>query len=224
MWQRFTERVRRVILIGQEEAGKMDSDHVGTEHLLLALLRENEGVAAQILATNDITLAKVRAEIEGEVQSASDPNFGEPKLTPKAKRVLELAADEARRMRHNYIGTEHLLLALLREKDGLAATVLRRLGLNLEKARAQVMEFLSADAPASATAPESENIAQFDVTPAVRDALRLAMQTSREEGAEQMKIVHLLRALCQTNSEGAQYLESAGVDTAQLLAVLWSRP
>ncbi len=145
MWQRFTERARRVILLGQEEAGKMNSGYVGTEHLLLGLVRENEGVAAQVLSKMGASLAKVRTEIEGEVPVVSDPTFGEPKLTPKAKRVLELAADEARRMRHNYIGTEHLLLALLREKDGLAAVVLRRLGLNLEKARAQVLEYLGPD-------------------------------------------------------------------------------
>jgi len=149
MWQRFTERARRVILLGQEEAGKMNSGHVGTEHLLLGLVRENEGVAAQVLQKMGVSLGKVRQEIEAEVQPGTDPSAGEPKLTPKAKRVLELAADEARRMRHNYIGTEHLLLALLREKDGLAATVLRRLGLNLEKARTQVMEYLGPDAPAA---------------------------------------------------------------------------
>ena len=119
MWQRFTERARRVILLGQEEASKMSSGHVGTEHLLLGLVRENEGVAAQVLQKMGVSLPKVRQEIEAEVQPGGDSGSTEPKLTPKAKRVLELAADEARRMRHNYIGTEHLLLALLREKDGL---------------------------------------------------------------------------------------------------------
>ncbi len=157
MWQRFTERARRVILLGQEEAGKMSSGHVGTEHLLLGLVRENEGVAAQVLQKMGVSLGKVRQEIEAEVQPGADPGSAEPKLTPKAKRVLELAADEARRMRHNYIGTEHLLLALLREKDGLAATVLRRLGLNLEKARAQVMEYLGPDAPGSNQTPSSQS-------------------------------------------------------------------
>lgn len=151
MWQRFTERSRRVILLAQEEAGKMNAGHVGTEHLLLGLVRENEGVAAQVLVKMGVSLAKVRREIEGEVQHSSKPTPGEPKLTPKAKRVLELAADEARRMRHSYIGTEHLLLALLREKDGLAATVLRRLGLNLEKARVQVLEYLVPDEPVLAS-------------------------------------------------------------------------
>jgi ATP-dependent Clp protease ATP-binding subunit ClpC len=149
MWQRFTERARRVILLGQEEAGKMSASHVGTEHLLLGLVRENEGVAAQVLQKMGVNLAKVRAEIESEIEPANEPTAPEPKLTPKAKRVLELAADEARRMRHNYIGTEHLLLALLREKDGLAAKVLRKLGLDLEKARAKVLDYLGPDAAGS---------------------------------------------------------------------------
>src|SRR4028118_2328892 len=150
MWQRFTERARRVILLGQEEAGKMGSGHVGTEHLLLGLVSESEGVASQVLQKMGVGLQKVRSEIALEVEASGETSSGtEPKLTPKAKRVLELAADEARRMRHNYIGTEHLLLALLREKDGLAATVLRRLGLNLEKARAQVMEYLGPESPQS---------------------------------------------------------------------------
>src|SRR4028118_2027622 len=145
MWQRFTERARRVILLGQEEAGRMGSGHVGTEHLLLGLLNENEGVAAQVLQKMGVSLDKARAEIVAEVELSGESSGGEPKLTPKAKRVLELAADEARRMRHNYIGTEHLLLALLREKDGLAAKVLRKLGLNLEKVRTQVMEYLGTE-------------------------------------------------------------------------------
>ncbi len=147
MWQRFTERARRVILLGQEEAGKMNSSHVGTEHLLLGLVRENEGVAAQVLTKMGVSLQRVREEIEDEIDHTDEPAGSEPKLTPRAKRVLELAADEARRMRHNYIGTEHLLLALLREKDGVAANVLRKMGLNLEKARHQVMEYLGPESP-----------------------------------------------------------------------------
>ncbi len=156
MWQRFTERARRVILLGQEEAGKMNSAHVGTEHLLLGLVRENEGVAAQVLQKMGVNLQKVRGEIESEVETGEGSNAPEPKLTPKAKRVLELAADEARRMRHNYIGTEHLLLALLREKDGLAAKVLRKLGLDLEKTRTRVMEYLGPESPSLESGSERE--------------------------------------------------------------------
>lgn len=150
MWQRFTERARRVVLLAQEEAGKMNSSHVGTEHLLLGLVRENDGVAAQVLQKMGASLQVVRQEIEAKVEPSEEGADSEPKLTPRAKRVLELAADESRRMRHNYIGTEHLLLALLREKDGVGAKVLRRLGLNLEEARRQVLEYLGPEAPPSA--------------------------------------------------------------------------
>jgi ATP-dependent Clp protease ATP-binding subunit ClpA len=138
---RFTERARRVILLGQEEAGKMNSSHVGTEHLLLGLVRENEGVAAQVLLQTGLSLALIREEIEDELEQNEESASSEPKLTPRSKRVLELAAEEARRMKQNYIGTEHLLLALLREKDGVAANVLHKLGLNIEKARQLVYEY-----------------------------------------------------------------------------------
>ncbi len=147
MWQRFTERARRIILLGQQEAATMQSGYVGTEHLLLGLMRENEGVAAQILQKMGISMQAVREEIEKESKPVDNVSSSEAKLTPTAKHVLELAADESRRMRHNFIGTEHLLIALLRDKDTLAAAVLRRLGLNLEKARTQVMDYLGPDAP-----------------------------------------------------------------------------
>ena len=102
--------------------------HVDTEHLLLGLIRENEDAGAEVLQKMGVSLAQVRQEIEAKVQAGEDPGTTEPKLTPKAKRVVELSADEARRMGHNYIGTEHMLLALMRERDGLAAAVLRKLG------------------------------------------------------------------------------------------------
>lgn len=124
MWQRFTKRARRIILLGQEEADKLNSSLVGTEHLLLGLIRENEGVGAQLLLKMGISLEQVRLNIEGEAGQTDEPADSEPKLTSRAKRVLELAADEARRMKHSYIGSEHLLLALIREKDGTAAKVL----------------------------------------------------------------------------------------------------
>jgi len=154
MWQRFTERARRVILLGQEEASRMDSEHVGTEHMLLGLMRENEGAAARILEKMGVTLSKVRQEIDAQVPPGGDPSTAEPKLTSQAKRVLELSADESRCMGHNYIGTEHMLLALLRERDGLAAAVLGKLGLSLEKTRAQVVEYLVPDVP-DLPAPEA---------------------------------------------------------------------
>lgn len=221
MWQKFTERARRVILLGQEEAGKLNSGHVGTEHLLLGLIRQPDSSGARVLQQMGASLAKVRTEIEAELPVASEPMPGEPKLTPKAKRVLELAADEARRMRHNYIGTEHLLLAILREKDGLGSLILRKLGVDFDAARAQVANFRDeTEAPTAATAPTNESVAQFRVAPAVRDALNLAAQESRDVGADQIEIAQLLSALCQPGSEGAQYLEASGVNTKRLHAIL----
>ena len=211
MWQRFTERARRIILLAQEEAGKMNSNHVGTEHLLLGLVRENEGVAAQVLTKMGVSLAKVRNEIEGEVQPGSDPTSGEPKLTPKAKRVLELAADEGRRMRHNYIGTEHLLLALLREKDGLAATVLRRLGLNLESAREQVMEYLGPDGPSQS----DDGLSQSDETADVfEDESASSSQTGWQRFSDRARRVVLLA------QEEALQLEAPYVGSEHLLVGL----
>ena len=222
MWQRFSERARRVILLGQEEAGNLNSDHVGTEHLLLGLARETDGIGAAVLQQLGVDLEQVRAATLAALAPVVNPTTGEPKLTPKAKRVLELGADEARRMRHNYIGTEHLLLAFLREKDGMACSVLRELGLNLENTRAQVMVHLGEmSAPTAATSPDSSRsndvAALSRVSPGVRELLYFAAQDSRESGASQVEIVHLLRALCRDDSESARILSDAGVDVDALL-------
>lgn len=224
MWQRFTERARRVILLGQEEAGKLESGHVGTEHLLLGLARENEGAGAGALEALGVSLDQVRAATLAAMPAAVNPQLGEPKLMPTAKRVLELAADEARRMRHNYIGTEHLLLAMLREKDGMAASVLRGLGLDLETTRAQVTTYLD-KAPATAATPGASDDAggvatQSRVAPEVLKLLTFAAQESREVGASQVGIVHLLRALCREDSESARQLAETGVDVEALRARL----
>ena len=182
MWQKFTERARRVILLAQEEASKMNSDYVGTEHLLLGLLLEDGGVASVVLQQMNVSLSRVRAQIEKEIETdVEEFVYNEPILTPKAKRVLELAADESRRMYHNYIGTEHLLLALLREKDGLAAKTLRSMGLNLDQTRGSVMQYLGNDPDATekrvVTMARVESIDEIEKLtppfepPAVRDRI-----------------------------------------------------
>jgi ATP-dependent Clp protease ATP-binding subunit ClpC len=151
MWQRFTERARRVVLLGLQEGEKMGSEHVGTEHLLLGLVSENEGVAAKVLQKMGVSLQKVRQEIAAEAEPGTERIVTEPKLTLEAKRVLELAADEARNFNHNYVGAEHLLLGLLRE-EGQAAKVLLKMGLDLEAARNQVMEYLGPETKSDAEA------------------------------------------------------------------------
>jgi len=168
MWQRFTERARRVILLGQQEAGEMQSGHVGAEHLLLGLLSESEGVASQVLQELDVSLEETREKIRAQI--VVTPGDNEPKLTRAAKHVLELAGDEARQMRHNYIGTEHLLLALLREPSGGAANLLE---IDLEEARVEMMEYLGTEGSTRKGRPDEEvrtrrqGAGGFDKNPAV---------------------------------------------------------
>jgi ATP-dependent Clp protease ATP-binding subunit ClpC len=234
MWQRFTERARRVILLGQEEAGKMGSGHVGTEHLLLGLVSESEGVASQVLQKMGVGLQKVRSEIALEVEASGETSTGtEPKLTPKAKRVLELAADEARRMRHNYIGTEHLLLALLREKDGLAAKVLRKLGLNLEKVRTQVMEYLGTESSggggekAGAGSGEKSKTGRSQ-TPALdsfgRDINQLAMEGKLDPViGRQPQIDRTIQILCRRTKNNPVLVGEPGVGKTAIVEGLAQR-
>jgi ATP-dependent Clp protease ATP-binding subunit ClpC len=145
MWQRFTERTRRVIFFAQEEAARLGENYVGTEHLLLGLVRENDSVAARILERLGVNLTRVRQEIERQV-SRGDGRLGqEMQLTPRAKRVIDLAYEEARTLNNNYIGTEHLLLGLVRESEGIAGRVLARLGVELERTRREVMALQDGD-------------------------------------------------------------------------------
>jgi hypothetical protein len=135
MWQRFTERARRVVFFAREEAARLGENYVGTEHLLLGLVREDDCVAARILTHLGISLKRIRADVERLVQRGQG-NLGQGmQLTPRAKRVIDLAYEEARQLNNNYIGTEHLLLGLIREGDGLASRVLQKLGAELERVR-----------------------------------------------------------------------------------------
>jgi ATP-dependent Clp protease ATP-binding subunit ClpC len=138
MWQRFTERARKVVFFAQEEAGRLGENYVSTEHLLLGLVRENDSVAARILDRIGVSLGRIRSEIERQV-ARGDGRLGQDmQLTPRAKRVIDLAYDEARQLNNNYIGTEHLLLGLIREGEGLAGRVLSKLGVDLDRTRREV--------------------------------------------------------------------------------------
>jgi ATP-dependent Clp protease ATP-binding subunit ClpC len=139
MWQRFTERARKVVFYAQEEAQKFGEGYVSTEHLLLGLVRESDSVAARVLEKLGVSLNRIRAEVEKQLPRGDARPTQDMTLTPRAKRVIDLAYDEARNLNNNYIGTEHLLLGLIREGDGLAGRVLAKLGVELEKARHEVM-------------------------------------------------------------------------------------
>jgi ATP-dependent Clp protease ATP-binding subunit ClpA len=142
-FDKFTERARTVLSLAQEEAQRLNHTYIGTEHLLLGLVREGDGVAAAVLRNLGVDLTSVRAEVERTVGRGDHSVQGDIGLTPRAKKVFELAVDEARRLNHHYIGTEHILLGLVREGEGIAARVLESLGVNLEKVRQTTIQVLS---------------------------------------------------------------------------------
>ena len=141
-FDKFTERARRVLTLAQEEAQRFNHNYIRTEHFLLGLVREGDGVAARVLNNLGVELADVRAKVEFIIGRGEALRMGEIGLTPRAKKVVEYAVDEARRLNHHYIGTEHLLLGLLREGSGIASGVLESLGVSLERVRAEVLQVL----------------------------------------------------------------------------------
>ena len=154
-FEKFSERARRVLSLAQEEAQRFNHNYIGTEHILLGLVRETEGVAARVLSGLGVDLSKVRSAVEFIIGRGEKPTQGEIGLTPRAKKVVELAVDEARRMNHTYIGTEHLLIGLLREGEGVAAGVLESLGVSLEKVRAETHRILSNSPPSGSQGTRS---------------------------------------------------------------------
>ncbi len=149
-FDKFTERARKVLQLAQEEAQRFNHNYIGTEHLLLGLVREGEGVAAKVLANLGVELNKVRSAVEFIIGRGDRTVTGDIGLTPRAKKVIELSVDEARRLNHHYIGTEHLLLGLLREGEGIAAGVLENLGVSLDAVRAAILTFLAQGPPSDA--------------------------------------------------------------------------
>ena len=158
-FDKFTERARNVLSLAQEEARRFNHNYIGTEHLLLGLVRDGEGVAAKALANMGVELDRVRGAVEFIIGRGDHVIVGEVGLTPRAKKVIELAVDEARRLRHRYIGTEHLLLGLIREGEGIAAGVLESTGVHLDQARVEVMKLLVSAAPSTAR----DNVVTFRV-------------------------------------------------------------
>ena len=192
MWMRFTEGARKVVFYAQEEAGRLGESYVATEHLLLGLMRESDSVATRILDCMGVSLRTIRREIERQV-TRSDVRLGQDmQLTPRAKRVIDLAYDEARRLNNNYIGTEHLLLGLIREGDGMAAKTLGKLNITLEQARQELRDLTGGkQAPASLQAASEENeppfafpdgIAKLFVPRELYDAVHELAEVQRELG------------------------------------------
>ena len=142
-FEKFSERARRVLSLAQEEAQRFNHNYIGTEHILLGLVRETDGVAARVLSSLNVELSKVRSAVEFIIGRGERPSPGDIGLTPRAKKVIELAVDEARRLSHHYIGTEHLLIGIMREGEGVAAGVLESLGVSLDKVRTETTRILN---------------------------------------------------------------------------------
>jgi len=200
-FEKFSERARRVLTLAQEEAQHLNHSYIGTEHILLGLLREEEGVAAKVLTNLNVSLGKVRSGVEFIIGHGEKPTSGEIGLTPRAKRVIELAIDEARNLGHNYIGTEHLLLGLLHEGGGVAAGVLDSFGITLEQVRAETTRILSQNAPKGRGArgqsrtPALDQLS-IDLTAAAR-ASRLDPVIGREREIE--RVIQILSRRTKNN-------------------------
>lgn len=181
MYERFTDRARKVMQLANQEAQRFNHEYIGTEHILLGLVKEGSGVAANVLKNLDVDLRKIRMEVEKIVQSGPDMvTMGKLPQTPRAKKVIEYAVEEARNLNHNYVGTEHLLLGLLREQEGVAAQVLMNLGLKLEDVREEVLNLLGHNMDSGESGGERTAAKGKSKTPALdsfgRDLTELARQ------------------------------------------------
>ncbi|MGO1584086.1 MAG: Clp protease N-terminal domain-containing protein, partial [Actinomycetaceae bacterium] len=196
MFERFTDRARRVVVLAQEEARMLNHNYIGTEHILLGLIHEGEGVAAKALEALDISLEAVRAQVTEIIGEGQQAPSGHIPFTPRAKKVLELSLREALQLGHNYIGTEHILLGLIREGEGVAAQVLTKLGADLNRVRQQVIQLLSgyqgkeavaAGGPAEGQPSGSAVLDQFgrNLTQAARES-RLDPVIGREQQIERV--------------------------------------
>ena len=210
MFNRFTERAKKVIFLAREEARRLDHDYLGTEHILLGLIREGEGIGAAALQNLAIDLAQVRAEVEKAVGRGGGTLFlGQIPFTPRAKKVLELAVTEARNLGHNYIGTEHLLLGLIREAEGVAAQILTSLGADLGKVREEVSNLLG-------TKVSPEQVAKPSQTPTLdrfgRDLTRLARDGELDPVINRQKeIERLIQILSRRTKNNPVLIGEAGV-------------
>ena len=225
MYERFTDRARKVMQLANQEAQRFNHEYIGTEHVLLGLIKEGSGVAANVLKNLDVDLRKIRLEVEKLVQSGPDMvTMGKLPQTPRAKKVIEYAMEEARNLQHNYVGTEHVLLGLLREQEGVAAQVLINLGLKLEEVREEVLNLLghgvetgegSERNPSGSSSSEQAKNPKSK-TPALdsfgRDLTELARQGKLDPviGREK-EIERAIQILCRRTKNNPVLLGEAGV-------------
>jgi ATP-dependent Clp protease ATP-binding subunit ClpC len=211
MFEKFSDRARRVVVLSQEEARLLNHDYIGTEHILLGLIHEGEGVAARALGSLNIRLDAVRREVEEIIGPGESPPSEHIPFTPRAKKVLELSLREAIQLGHNYIGTEHILLGLLREGEGVACQVLVKLGASLPKVRARVLQL------AAESAGEGRGGWVFRPSSELAAVLDEAHRVAEARGDGEVMPIHLfLAAVEHPDGAAGRMLQIVGVDPEQL--------
>ncbi len=218
-FDKFTERARKVLNLARDEAHRFNHNYIGTEHILLGLVREGEGVAARVLANLGVGLPKVRQAVENIIGRGEKMVVGDIGLTPQSKKVIELAIDEARKLNHHYVGTEHLLLGLVREGEGIAAGVLESLGVSLERVRAEVINVLNASVGPLQfrSEPQSVNIDRFNED--ARQVFTVSQQEARRLSHRYLGTEHILLGIVgRPESIAAQVLTQMGLDLAGVRA------
>ena len=220
MFERFTERARKVIILAREEAIRLGHNFVGTEHLLLGLIREGDGLAVAILKKLNVNISAVKAEIEKIVSAGSEFSpAGEIPFTPQAKKVLEYAISEARSLGHNYIGTEHLLLGLIREGEGTASLVLRDFGVSVAAAKAQAQELLGEQASKSSTSTRTPALDEFGV-----DLTAMARQDKLDPViGREAEIERVIQILSRRTKNNPVLIGEAGVGKSAIVEGLAQR-
>src|SRR5216683_1219276 len=219
MYERFTDRARKVMQLANQEAQRFNHEYIGTEHILLGLVKEGSGVAANVLKNLDVDLRKIRLEVEKIVQTGSGGDMvtmGKLPHTPRAKKVIEYSIEEARNLNHNYVGTEHLLLGLLREQEGVAAQVLMNLGLKLEDVREEVLNLLGHNMESGESGGERQANKGKSKTPALdsfgRDLTELARQGKLDPViGRQNEIERVIQVLSRRTKNNPVLLGEAGV-------------
>lgn len=221
LFDKYTDGAKRVLMLAQEEARRLNHNYIGTEHLLLGLVREGEGIAAKTLGVRGVDLTKVRSAVEFIVGRGERIEAGDIALTPRAKKVIELTAAEVRRVRHSYIGTEHILLGIVQQGDGVAIGVLESLGVDLAELRSALEITGGQEAPGREEGParpeERAEESEVRLTPRAIKALEFAAEEARRFDHSQIGTGHLLIGLVREGEGiGARILQGLGVNLQRL--------
>ncbi|MCX6348816.1 MAG: hypothetical protein NTV79_04855, partial [Candidatus Aureabacteria bacterium] len=220
MFDQFTPRARQVIILARKEADRFNHDYIGTEHLLLGLVRLGQGVAVDVLREMGVDFEALRLEVERAVGTGPETKIvGEVPLTPKARRAIELAVQEAKKLQHSYIGTEHILLGLLQEGEGVAAQVLKNLGAGLEETRGRVLEKLTMEygqKPGPGPGPAEPRDKRAVKTPALKAFGRDLTELAREGKLDPVigrdaEIERVSQVLCRRSKNNPVLIGDAGV-------------